>query len=165
MAAETLRRHKASAQYTQVLQGLMRQLKVPVLETRVSVVQIFGQLRERRAVPVLISLLGSGGRELVSTAVSALAVICGQEFGVDMEAWQAWWSENQSNDRGQWLCQGLLHKNPAIQNVCNRELELSSGLSMGYKIKWAPAIKRKWQLAGQLASGATRSRFLDLGKD
>ncbi|MBT6431493.1 MAG: hypothetical protein HOK28_00275, partial [Deltaproteobacteria bacterium] len=144
MAAETMRRHKASAQYTQVLQGLMRQLKVPVLETRVSVVQIFGQLRERRAVPVLISFLNSGmGRELVSTAVSALAVICGQEFGIDTEAWQSWWADNQQGDRGQWLCQGLLHKNPAIQNVCNTELELSSGLSMGYQPQMGTGDKKK----------------------
>jgi hypothetical protein len=144
MAAETMRRHKASTQYTQVLQGLMRQLKVPVLETRVSVVQIFGQLRERRAVPILISLLNPGvGRELVSTAVSALAVICGQEFGVDTEAWQSWWAENQQGDRGQWLSQGLLHKNPAIQNVCNTELELTSGLSMGYQSQMGAGDKKK----------------------
>ena len=138
-----MRRHKASPQYGQVLQGLTRQLKVPVLETRVSVVQIFGQLRERRAVPILISLLNTGGRELISTTVSALAVICGQEFGVDAEAWQSWWNDNQQGDRGQWLCAGLLHKNPAIQNVCNTELELSSGLSMGYQPAMSNSEKKK----------------------
>ena len=143
LSAETMRRHKASPQYAQVFKGLTRQLKVPVLETRVSVVQILGQLRESRAIPILISLLNAGGKELVSTTVSALAVICGQEFGVNAENWQAWWAENQNGNRGNWLATGLLHKNPAIQNLCNTELEIKSGLSMGYDSKLSGSEKKK----------------------
>lgn len=50
------------------------------------------KLKDRRAIPALLTVLTDAHPDVVATAASALTVITGQSFGYDAAAWHAWWA-------------------------------------------------------------------------
>lgn len=133
LAVEALTHYRAEAGYRRIVQGLREQLRVPVVETQVVAIQILGQLREPSAVPALIPLVVASSSLVARSAASALAVVCGQAFGADLQAWQSWWQANYTKPRTQWLMGGLAHSNATIRRVAHGELQRLTGHVVAFK--------------------------------
>lgn len=149
LAAEALRAYAGEAGYTHVVQSLRDQLKVPILESQVSALQILGQLREPSAVPSLIPLVVAKRSELAGAAASALAVICGQAFGSDVARWAEWWQTHYNRPRPAWLIESLRHPSPAMVRLAHNELQLLSGRQVKLEAEGPAALReagvREWE--------------------
>ncbi|MEL6546263.1 MAG: HEAT repeat domain-containing protein, partial [Myxococcota bacterium] len=149
LAADALRGYAGEGSYTRILQSLREQLKVPVLETQVTTVQVLGQLRDPRAVPSLIPLVVSPQQPLRSAATSALAVICAQAFEQDVTHWAQWWRANYAKPREAWLVSSLRHENINLQRIAFTELQLMTGYSGTFDPNASPEDKepvvRVWE--------------------
>ncbi len=149
LAADALRGYTSESAYTRILQSLREQLKVPVLETQVTTVQVLGQLRDPRAVPSLIPLVVSPQQPLRAAATSALAVICAQAFDQDVTQWAEWWRANYVKPREAWLVASLRHENGNLQRIAFIELQLMTGYTGTFDSGWTPAEKepviRVWE--------------------
>lgn len=149
LAADALRGYTGEAAYTRILQSLREQLKVPVLETQVTTVQVLGQLRDPRAVPSLIPLVVSPQPPLRAAATSALAVICAQAFDQDVSQWAEWWRASYVKPREAWLVASLRHDNPHLQRIAFNELQLMTGYTGSFDPSGSPAEKepviRVWE--------------------
>lgn len=132
LAADALRGYAQAPGYERIVAGVRAQLKLPVLESRVSAVQLLGQLRDPASVPELIPLVIAPEPELSQASASALAVICAQEFGNDVPSWSEWWQINYNRPRPVWLIQGLRHQNPEMRRIANYELQLLTGMTTQY---------------------------------
>lgn len=127
LAADALRGYSNDPTYARILHGLREQLKVPVLETQVTTVQVLGQLRDPRAVPSLIPLVVSPQAPLRTAATAALAVICAQSFDQDVTQWAEWWRLHYMRPRETWLVESLRHHNLELQRIAFDELRLMTG--------------------------------------
>ncbi len=165
LAADALRTYGKEAGYTHIVQGLRDQLKVPILETQVTTIEVLGQLREPSAVPSLIPLVMAPRPEVQSAAASALAVICAQAFGPDVTRWAQWWQSHFNRPRGAWLVEGLRHPHPAIVRIAHGELMLLSGRSIPFDLD-GPQDQREqviraweawWAQASQAPAVATKN--------
>jgi hypothetical protein len=142
LAADTLRLYAHVPGYERILEAVRGQLRLPVIEARVAAVQLLGQLRDPASVPELIPLILAPEAVLVRAATSALAVICGQEYGSNISRWSEWWQQNYNRPRPVWLLQGLRHQNPEIRRVANYELQLLTGLTTQFNAD-APEADRE----------------------
>lgn len=134
LAADTLRAYAGDPTYARVMQSLREQLKVPVLETQVTTVQVLGQLRDPRAVPSLIPMVVSPQETLRAATASALAMICAQAFDQNVTAWADWWRANYMKPREAWLVASLRHPSPAIQRIAFGELQLMTGYTGAFNV-------------------------------
>jgi hypothetical protein len=132
LAADALRTYSKESGYNHIVQGLRDQLKVPILETQVTTIEVLGQLREPSAVPSLIPMVIAPRAEVQNAASSALAVICAQAFGPDVTRWAQWWQSRYNRPRGAWLIEGLHHPHPTIVRIAHGELMLLSGRSIPF---------------------------------
>ena len=132
LAADTLRGYAKEPGYQRIVAGLREQLRVPVIESRIAAVQLLGQLRDPASVPELIPLAVAPEAELAQAVVSALTVICGQEFGYDVPGWSQWWRGNYNRPRPAWLLQGLRHPSVDMRRLANYELQLLTGMTTHY---------------------------------
>jgi hypothetical protein len=133
LAVDALAHYRAEAAYQRIISGLREQLRVPVVETQVAAIQILGQLREPSAVPALIPLVVTQNTLVARSAASALAVVCGQAYGADLNLWQSWWQSNYTRPRTQWLIGGLSHTNSTIRRVAHGELQRLTGQVLPFK--------------------------------
>jgi hypothetical protein len=133
LAVDALTHYRSAAAYQRIISGLREQLRVPVVETQVAAIQILGQLREPSAVPALIPLVVTPNTLVARSAASALAVVCGQAYGTDLSLWQAWWQNNYTRPRTQWLIGGLSHSNSTIRRVAHGELQRLTGQTLPFK--------------------------------
>lgn len=151
LAVEALTHYRAEAGYRRIVQGLREQLRVPVVETQVTAIQILGQLREPSAVPALIPLVVASSSLVARSAASALAVVCGQAFGADLQAWQSWWQANYTKPRTQWLMGGLAHQSSTIRRVAHGELQRLTGHVVTFKPETfqddGAGLLKAWQAA------------------
>ncbi len=129
LAADALRTYSRDPVYAEVVAGIREQLKVPVLETQVSSIQLLGQLRDAGSVPLLIPLVGSPYPQLVQAAVSSLAVICACEHKEGVSRWTRWWQDNYRRARPAWLIDGLSSEAVMMRKVANYELQLLTGMT------------------------------------
>jgi hypothetical protein len=107
-----------------------------------------GELRNARAVPALIEVLG-GPESVAQTAARALVEITKQDFGQNRKKWQAWWEAHRNSDRIAWLLEGLSHKSPEIRFSSSEELRLITGEYFGYHFdlpkKERELARERWQ--------------------
>jgi hypothetical protein len=107
-----------------------------------------GELRNARAVPALIEVLG-GPASVAQTAARALVEITKQDFGQNRKKWQAWWDAHRNADRIAWLMEGLSHKSPEIRFSAAEELRLITGEYFGYHFdlpkKEREEARERWQ--------------------
>lgn len=165
LAADTLRVYAREAEYRHIVQQLREQLRVPSIETQVTTVQVLGQLREPGAVPSLIPLVNARDGQLSHAATSALAVICGQNFGRDMQLWAQWWQGHYAQPRIAWLIESLRHPSLGMQKLAHDELQLATGRSAHFDPNADPEQKEHviaaweqwWQRVSQAPPASTPS--------
>ena len=139
MAAETIRKYRDHPAYAQIIDGLIRQLRVPVHEIQVAAIQVLGQLREKTAVPALIPLLVAPHSPTIVAVASSLAVICAQELGTQVTRWASWWKRHYHEPRTAWLITGLRHSNSAIRRIACNELRMLTS----FRANFDPDAPRK----------------------
>lgn len=142
LAADALRTYANEAGYQRIVEAVRAQLNVPVPDSQVSAVQILGQLRDPASVPELIRQVLSPNAALAKASISALAVICAQNFNNDVPAWSEWWRNNYNRPRPVWLIQGLRHSQPQVRRIANYELQLMTGMTTHFDPE-APDAERE----------------------
>ena len=122
-----------------------------------------GTLHDRDAIESLIPLTGGSDPLSAQAAADALREVTRVSHGLDTRAWMAWWADNRTRRRADWLVTALRH--PELEVRLSSIEELSRGLNdtLGYYAD-APepereAAVRRWEA---VAADPVRSRRLAL---
>ncbi|OJH42127.1 FrgA protein [Cystobacter ferrugineus] len=122
-----------------------------------------GTLHDREAIEGLIPLTHSGDAVCAQAAADALREVTRATFGLDTRAWMAWWAENRSRRRADWLVAALRHPELDIRLAAIEELSRGLNDTLGFYAD-APegereAAVRRWET---VAADPVRSRRLAL---
>jgi hypothetical protein len=147
LALDTLAQHSRHPTYEKILKGIVRRLRVPIPDVQVSSLQLLAQLRDKRSIPVLTSLLSSPRATVAQAAASSLTLLCAQEFGTDKTQWNQWWEQHHHEPRPAWLVASLRHPSHAIRDLSNHELCLLADLPIRYNPQGSTKRREKATLA------------------
>ncbi|HSP20514.1 MAG TPA: HEAT repeat domain-containing protein, partial [Myxococcaceae bacterium] len=128
-AARALRR---LPRFQAALPALRRELVATEPERRALAARALGMLRDRASIEGLIGLTGSDDALAAQAAAEALIEITRASFGTSTHAWMAWWAENRSRRRAQWLLAGLRNPEPWLRAAAAEELSRALGGTLGY---------------------------------
>ncbi|MED5463528.1 MAG: hypothetical protein VX699_02660, partial [Myxococcota bacterium] len=143
LALETLTQHPNHPTYEKIIKGIVRQLRVPIIDVQLSSLQLLAQLRDKRSIPALTPLLSSPHTAVAEAAASSLTLLCAQEFGTNKAQWNQWWEQHHHEPRPTWLVAGLRHPSHAIRDLSNNELSLLAALPIHYNPKATPKRREK----------------------
>jgi hypothetical protein len=114
-------------------------------EVRHMAIEAIADLREARAIPGLIRALESGSNEIRRSAHWALVVLTRQDFKDDPAFWEAWWLENSTRHRIEWLIDALMHPEQEIRRAAGDELKSSTKEYFGYYDDLSPRERERAQ--------------------
>ena len=100
---------------------------------RLLAVETLGELRQPRAVPLLIELLATSDSELFRVAHRALVVLTGQDFDREPRRWAAWWNQSSGQHRIEWLIDALVAEDEARAGVAGAELKAITREYFGFQ--------------------------------
>lgn len=89
------------------------------------------KLADVHAIPDLVDLIARDERN-AENARLALVRLTKQDFGTNARKWRAWWSKSQSQNRIEWLIEGLGHKDDNIRRSAVEDLRLLTGEYFGF---------------------------------
>jgi hypothetical protein len=90
-------------------------------------------LHDRASIEGLIGLTSSDDALSAQAAAEALIEITRASFGTSTHAWMAWWAENKTRRRVQWLLAALRNPEPWLRSVAAEELASALGDTLGYE--------------------------------
>ncbi len=124
-----------------VLEMIRATARVPrrTAEQRAQAVFALRELRDARALDLLIELLGSNEDRLADAAHEALQVLTRQDFGRSRRKWEEWAEANSDRHRVEWLIDGLLHPDEAVRSAAGDELKHLTQEYYGYH----PSLSRR----------------------
>jgi hypothetical protein len=135
--------------YAQMLRALRQELAAVDPMRRALAARALGQLKDRTAVEGLIGLTGSDDPLCAQAAVEALELITHASFGPQPQAWTAWWAENRTRRRCQWVVAALRHPELERRMLAIEELTSTVGGTFLYMAEAEPALReaavRKWE--------------------
>jgi len=99
---------------------------------RLTAIRAVGELRDRKALELLIDLLGSTQTDLVTAAHRALVIITRQDFGTSARKWIQWAERSGDHHRIEWLIDALLHPDQPIRAAAADELKTLTQEYFGY---------------------------------
>ncbi|HLM69266.1 MAG TPA: HEAT repeat domain-containing protein, partial [Longimicrobium sp.] len=119
-----------------------------------------GSLHDREAIEGLINLTGSDDEMCAEAAAEALREITRATLGRQPRQWTAWWAENRTRRRADWLVVALRHKELDVRLASIEELSRALNDTLGYYAD-APeaereAAVRRWEAAAVDPSRARR---------
>jgi len=118
-------------------------------EKALPAVEALRELRDARAVVLLVGLVKSEDAALGHAAQRALVEITKQDFGASRRRWTAWWQEHGHEQRTDWLFEGLSHRVADIRASAAEELRELGGEYFGYHFDLPKAereaARRRWQ--------------------
>jgi len=129
-AATALRR---LPRFLSSLPDLRQELVAKEPERRVLAARALGVLHDRASVEGLIGLTSSDDALSAQAAAEALIEITRASFGTSTHAWMAWWAENKTRRRVQWLLAALRNPEPWLRSVAAEELAGALGDTLGYE--------------------------------
>ncbi|WP_224242219.1 GspE/PulE/PilB domain-containing protein [Hyalangium gracile] len=110
-----------------------------------------GALHDREAIEGLINLTGSDDEMCAQAAAEALREITRATFGLQPRQWTAWWAENRTRRRADWLVAALRHKELDVRLAAIEELSRALNDTLGYYADAAEAEReaavRRWEAA------------------
>jgi hypothetical protein len=110
-----------------------------------------GTLHDRESIDGLIGMTSSDDQMVAQAAAEALRDITKASFGTNSRQWTAWWAENRSRRRAEWLAAGLRHGEVEIRTSSIEELTRAVSDNFGYFAdapqKDRDAAVRKWESA------------------
>ncbi|MFO0567072.1 MAG: HEAT repeat domain-containing protein [Polyangiaceae bacterium] len=116
-------------------------------EIRHSSIEALADLRDPRAVPRLIPLLGTDNASVVRSVHWALVTLTRQDFGREGKLWTAWWQQNSSRHRIEWLVDSLLHESLEVRRAAGEELKSITKEYFGYYEDLPPRERERAQRA------------------
>ena len=132
------------------LEDIVKNREEPV-PNRVLAIETMGEIRAASMVSPLVAALSEPSDEIVDGARRALLVIARQDFGRDQRDWQAWWADNGSRHRIEWLIDALMHEQPSLRRAAGDELKVITKEYFGYyddlpkrERERAQALYRAW---------------------
>ncbi len=114
------------------LPDLRQELVAKEPERRALAARALGMLHDRPSVEGLIGLTGSDDAVAAQAAAEALIEITRASFGTSTHGWMAWWAENRSHRRAQWLLAALRNPEPWLRAAAAEELSAALGDTLGY---------------------------------
>lgn len=128
-AATALRR---LSRFQAALPDLRQELVAKEPERRVLAARTLGMLHDRPSIEGLIGLTASDDALSAQAAAEALIEITRASFGTSTHAWMAWWAENKTRRRVQWLLAALRNPEGWLRAVAVEELAGALGDTLGY---------------------------------
>lgn len=125
--------------FGEVLLRLRRSLGSPHGEVVANAARALGTMRDVGSIEELIALTSHPDRGAAQAALDALREITKQSF-VQTRRWTAWWAENRTRSRTEWLIEGLNHKDLDLRISAIDELVREVNDNFGY---YADAPKRQ----------------------
>jgi Type II secretion system (T2SS), protein E, N-terminal domain len=99
---------------------------------RLGLLEALGDLREPKAVAMLIGHLGDEDAEIATVARRSLIAITRQDHALDTRKWLAWWGQNSNRHRIEWLIDALVDETPGIRRAAGEELKNLTRETFGY---------------------------------
>jgi hypothetical protein len=126
------------------------------VDSRLAAIEALAHFRDEKAVPRLIRLVTSDN-EVGTSAQWALGVVTRQGFGRDRSGWEAWWRDNGSRHRIEWLIDALMHDDAENRRAAGEELKAVTkeyfgyydDLSRGERLKAQKRYKDWWESTGK----------------
>lgn len=126
-------------------------------EVRHASIEALADLRDPRAVPRLIPLLGTDSSAVVRSVHWALVTLTRQDFGREGKVWTAWWQQNSTRHRIEWLIDALTHESLEVRRAAGEELKTLSKEYFGYYEDLPPkerdraqrAYREWWEVSGK----------------
>jgi hypothetical protein len=115
-------------------------------ERRILAARALGMLHDRASVEGLIGLTASDDALSAQAAAEALIETTRASFGTSTHGWMAWWAENKTRRRVQWLLAALRHPEPWLRAAAADELASALGDTLGYSAD-APEPERRKAIA------------------
>ncbi|ADO69512.1 FrgA protein [Stigmatella aurantiaca] len=119
-----------------------------------------GSLHDRDAIEGLIHLTGGEDEMCAQAAAEALREVTRATFGLNPRQWMAWWVENRTRRRADWLVAALRHRELDVRLASIEELSRALNDTLGYYAD-APeaereAAVRRWEATAVDAARARR---------
>jgi hypothetical protein len=114
-------------------------------DRREAAIAVLGELREPRAVVILVRVLDERSSAMAEPARGALVVITRQDFGTDSRKWSHWWTANEKRHRIEWLIDALNHDVSDIRRAAGEELKLLTKEYFGFSDDLPPRERERAQ--------------------
>ncbi|HET9452547.1 MAG TPA: FrgA protein, partial [Aggregicoccus sp.] len=123
-----------------------------------------GALHDRESIEGLINLTGSDDEMCAQAGAEALREVTRATFGLQPRQWTAWWAENRTRRRAEWLVAALRHREVDVRLAAIEELGRAMGDTLGYFADGPEpereAAARRWEAALQDPQRARRLALL-----
>ncbi|AEI62518.1 FrgA protein [Corallococcus macrosporus] len=123
-----------------------------------------GTLHDRDAIEGLIRLTGGDDEMCAQAAAEALREVTRATLGLDPRPWSAWWAENRSRRRADWLVAALRHRELDVRLAAIEELSRALHDTLGYYADAPEAEReqavRRWEAAAVEPANARRLGML-----
>jgi len=106
--------------------------KRPSRTARLGLLEALGDMREAKAVALLIGYLTDEDAEIAVVARRSLIAITRQDFGTDSRRWLQWWGQNSARHRIEWLIDALTDETQGIRRAAGDELKGLTHETFGY---------------------------------
>ncbi len=134
LVARSAARAMAEAAHDALLNEIGRIVREPSTSrtARLGLLEALGDMREGKAVAMLIGHLSDEDAELATVTRRALIAITRQDMGLDTRKWLAWWGQNSGRHRIEWLIDALVDETQGIRRAAGEELKTLTHETFGY---------------------------------
>ncbi|HEY1960701.1 MAG TPA: hypothetical protein VGH28_34050 [Polyangiaceae bacterium] len=134
LVARAAARAMAETAHDALLAEIARIVREPSTSrtARLGLLEALGDMREPKAVALLVGHLSDEDAEIATVARRALIAITRQDFALDTRKWLAWWGQNSSRHRIEWLIDALEAETPGIRRAAGDELKTLTQETFGY---------------------------------
>jgi hypothetical protein len=141
LALDVIKLFRHFREFDQVLQSVRTLARAPAKDpTRRRVAaRALGELRDPKAVTLLIQLLKDDDRQLGQIAHRSLVILTRQDFGDQAKRWEQWNEKHGGQHRIEWLIAALDHATEEIRAAAGEELKRLTQEYYGYH----PAASRR----------------------
>ncbi|MBJ6761242.1 FrgA protein [Myxococcaceae bacterium JPH2] len=123
-----------------------------------------GALHDRESIEGLINLTGSDDAMCAQAAAEALREVTRATLGLQPRQWTAWWAENRSRRRADWLIAALRHRELDVRLAAIEELSRALNDTLGFYADSPEAEReqavRRWEAAAVDLANARRLGML-----
>lgn len=124
--------------YDRELEPIVKEIRVAAriagkdpVKRRIAV-RALGELRDARAIELLIELIDDDDEELSRESLRSLVLITRQDLGTSQRKWTQWVERNGANHRIEWLIDALLHDDEKMRAAAGEELKQITQQYYGY---------------------------------
>ncbi len=134
LALEVLKGHAHLAEYAAQLEQLRATARIlhRDLARRRTAIRAIAELRDGRAVPMLLGVLDDEDEGVRGEAHRALVALTRQDFGAQRKRWEPWAEKHARSHRIEWLIDALLHNDETLRAAAGDELKRVTQEYYGY---------------------------------